>query len=270
MSTTMTPPSTAIDVSGTSAVPFSRLVAVELRKMFDTRAGRWLIGITVGLQLVAMVVALLVVVLNDLPMSFDTWVQILAVPLSLLLPAVAIMSITQEWGQRTGLVTFALEPNRIRVVLAKLLCVLVLALATIAFAALMAVVGNVLYDAFSDGSAGWSIDGGLLGWTIALQLAFFVMAFGFGMVFLSTPTAIVLYYVVSLLLPMMVYGPLMALVGWGPDVVPWVDLGIATSPFYAEVPKPDLAEFHVASNVLLWVVLPFAVGLRRIRRVELK
>ncbi len=33
-----------MDVSGTPAVPFTRLVSVELRKMYDTRAGLWLLG----------------------------------------------------------------------------------------------------------------------------------------------------------------------------------------------------------------------------------
>ena len=41
------------DVSGTPRIPFGRLFNVELRKSADTRAGRWLIGVTAGLALVA-------------------------------------------------------------------------------------------------------------------------------------------------------------------------------------------------------------------------
>ncbi len=43
MSTLDSAPRT-LDVSGTPKTPFARLVKVELRKSFDTRAGLWLIG----------------------------------------------------------------------------------------------------------------------------------------------------------------------------------------------------------------------------------
>ncbi len=36
-----------LDVSQTRSVPFGRLVSVEIRKMADTRAGIWLLGLTV-------------------------------------------------------------------------------------------------------------------------------------------------------------------------------------------------------------------------------
>ena len=44
----------------------------------------------------------------------------------MLLPILGIMAATAEWTQRTGLVTFTLEPRRGRVVLAKALAALVL------------------------------------------------------------------------------------------------------------------------------------------------
>lgn len=261
----------SIDVSGTARVPFARLVGVETRKLVDTRAGRWLLSITAGLLVTAMFTALLVAVLNDFDLSFGAWLDILTVPMSLLLPTIAIISITQEWGQRTGLVTFCLEPNRTRVVLAKLVSVLNLAIGTLVLAAVLAVLGNVLFEAFSSRDAGWTVDGQALAWAVFTQLAFFVMAFGFGMVFLNTPAAIVLYYVVSLLLPLMVYGPVYGLVSWGPDVVPWIDLGFAIAPFGSDdVARPDLAVVQLVFVTLLWVVAPLVIGLLRVRRVELK
>ena len=45
-------------------------------------------------------------------------------PLAMLLPVIGIMAATAEWTQRTGLVTFTLEPRRGRVVLAKALAAL--------------------------------------------------------------------------------------------------------------------------------------------------
>jgi ABC-2 type transport system permease protein len=260
-----------IDVSQTPPVPFGRLAAVEARKMFDTRAGRWLIGITVGLLLAAMVVALLVMVLSDMGASLNGWLQVLTIPLSLLMPTIAIMSITQEWGQRTALTTFALEPRRIRVVAAKLVAVTALALVTMALAVLFGLLGNLLYDLLGSRDASWEIDGVALGWAVFTQLAFFVMAFGLGALLLSTPAAIVIYYVVSLLLPMMVTGAVYSLVSWGPDVIPWFDLTFAVAPFSnPDMPRPDNAVAQLVVATTLWVVLPLALGLRRIQRIELK
>lgn len=260
-----------IDISGTARVPFGRMVSVELRKLVDTRAGRWMLGITLGLVVIAMVAGLLFTVLNDIEMSFEAWLQILAFPISLLLPVVAIMSMTQEWGQRTALVTFCLEPRRARVVLAKLAAVSIFALLTLAIALLSAILGNLLFEAFSPLEADWTVPWSVVLWTVYTQLAFFVMAFGFGMMFLNTPVAIVLYYLISLLLPFMVYGPVYAFASWGPDVVPWFDLGLATAPFLsggADRPDNAVAQLVVAS--LLWIVAPFVLGLMRVRRVELK
>ena len=66
---------------------------------------------------------------------------------SVLLPVLGIMLVTSEWGQRTAMVTFALEPRRPRVILAKLVTGLVLTLATAAFAITIGLACNLLYAA---------------------------------------------------------------------------------------------------------------------------
>lgn len=260
-----------IDLSATEQVPFTRLVSTELRKMWDTRAGFWLLLTTGGLLVAASVITLLVTVLNDISIDAGSIAQIMAIPLSLLLPVLAITTVTSEWSQRTGLVTFALEPHRMRVIGAKLVTVVVLALVTFATAFLLGAVTNVLYGAFSGNSADWSIDGSGLAWTLVSQVLYFLMAFGFGMVFLSTPAAIAIYYVVALLLPFMVYGPMYGILSWGPDVVPWLDLGFAISPLTDEsgtVTGTVVAQ--VVVTTLVWVVLPLVAGALRVRRAELK
>ena len=269
---TVTPASPGLDVSNTAKVPFGRLVSVEARKMIDTRAGFWLLLVT-GLLLVATaVVALLVSVLNDLNPGFGLWAtQIMVIPLSLLLPVFAITSVTSEWGQRTALVTFALEPHRSRVLLAKFVTVTLLAVATIALALLLAAVGVLLQGAFGGADPNWEIEGAALFWTFVTQLAYFVMAFGFGLVLLNSAAAIVAYYVIALLLPLMVWGPVYGLVSWGPDVIPWVDIGFAIAPLTTpDVPRPDEVYAQVAVSLLTWVALPMAIGLRRALRTELK
>jgi hypothetical protein len=269
---TATPDLPALDVSGTPRVPFGRLVAIEARKMRDTRAGFWLLLVT-GLLLVATaVIALLVTVLNDLNPGFGSWAtDIMVLPLSLLLPVFAITTVTSEWGQRTSLVTFTLEPHRSRVLAAKLVVILVLVVGVIALALLLAAAGVLLQEAFGDAEAVWTIDGSELLWAFVTQLAYFLMAFGFGLVLLNSAAAVVIYYVVALLLPVMVWGPVYGLVSWGPDVIPWLDIGFATAPLTSEdVPRPDVVYAQVAVTIAAWVVLPLLVGLRRALRTELK
>ena len=269
---TATPDIPRLDVSGTPRVPFGRLVSVEARKMRDTRAGFWLLLIT-GLLLVATaVIALLVIVLNDLNPGFGDWAtQIMVLPLSLLLPVFAITTVTSEWGQRTSLVTFTLEPHRSRVLLAKLVVVLVLVVGVVALALLLAAAGVALQEAIGGAQADWTIDGSVLAWTFVNQLAYFLMAFGFGLVLLNSAASVVIYYVVALLLPLMVWGPVYGLVSWGPDVIPWFDIGFATAPLTSsDVPRPDEVYAQVAVTITAWVVLPMVVGLRRALRTELK
>jgi hypothetical protein len=116
-------------------------------------------------------------------------------------------------------VSFTLEPHRLRVVWAKLVTVVILALATIVLAIIFGAIGTMLSAAITGNEAVWNIDAGPFAWTIFNQLAYFMMAFAFGLVFLSTPTSIAVYYVVALLLPFMVYGTLYAFFEWAQDVI---------------------------------------------------
>lgn len=275
MSAVAADPTPTIDISSTPRVPFGRLVSVEMRKMYDTRAGFWLLALTGGLLLLALGVTLLVVALNDdVRLSATEFSQIMTIPVSLLVPVLAITSITSEWSQRTGLVSFALEPHRMRVVWAKFVTVLILAAATIVLAIIFGVMGTLLAAGITGTDPVWNIEAGTFTWTIFNQLCFFTMAFAFGLVFLSTPASIAIYYIVALLLPFMVYGTLYAIFDWARDVIPWLDLGFAMSPYLGQgqggVETSATTLMQVIVTVLIWVVLPFALGLRRVAKAELK
>ncbi|MCH1867170.1 ABC transporter permease [Nocardioides sp. CFH 31398] len=268
-----------LDVSSTPKVPFSRTVRVELRKMVDTRAGFWLLLVS-GLLLLAITAIVMVVVLaNDIGITANGWVQVMTVPLSLLLPIFAILSVTAEWSQRTGLVSFTLEPHRLKIIGAKLAAVVLLVIGTMVLAAALGAVANVVYGGLSGNEVTWNVDGSEFFWTVVSQLLYFLMAFGLAMLILSTPASIAVFYVVSLLLPFMVYGPVYALVSWGPDVLPWIDLNYAMAPLLGgggagpgvpalEVTGTTYAQLAVAT--LIWVVLPMVLGGRRVARAEIK
>jgi len=270
--TTNAPERRTIDISRTEAIPFSRLVKVEWRKMLDTRGGFWLLAITGVLLVFAVAIVLLVIGLDDgVRVGAFDWSTILTIPLSLLLPVFAIQSVTSEWSQRTGLVTFSLEPHRIRVLLAKVSAVILLVLSTIVVAIALGAVANVVGAQIGGYDARWNLEVSTLAATVFVQLVYFLMAFGIGMVLLSTPAAIAIFYVVALLLPFMVYGTLYALFDWAQDFIPWIDLQFATAPLLD--PNDSVSTTNVAQMVVactIWVVVPLVLGSRRVLSSEPK
>ena len=275
--TATTPLSPTLDVSRTERVPFRRLVLVEWRKMTDTRSGFWLLLVTGLLLVAAVALTLLVVALEDVPVMAQGLAQVMSIPVSLLLPVFPILIVTSEWAQRSALVTFALEPHRLRVVLAKLVAVTALAAVTIAVAVMLGAVANVACAAVNGLDATWDLSVADLLWLLVGQLLYFFMAFGLGMLLLNAPGAIALFYVDALLLPFMVWGALYQFFDWGRTLVPMVDLNFALMPFTEErdirgVPFDVGADdvLALASAVTLWVVLPVALGGWRMLRKELK
>jgi ABC-2 type transport system permease protein len=108
----------------------ARLTAVELRKATDTRAGFWLQIATAGITLAAVVILLIAGTAQD--RALDNVLSLAVQPAAVLLPIVGILLVSSEWSQRTALITFALVPRRSRVLLAKVVAGLLLALAATA------------------------------------------------------------------------------------------------------------------------------------------
>lgn len=276
MSAVSVAPSTPLPEA--TKVPFGRLLLVEWRKMTDTRAGRALLIISAALLVVAMAIVVLVVALNEtLEIPLSVWSSILVIPISLLTPVLAIMIVTQEWGQRTNMVTFSLEPSRLRVIGAKLVAVVALAIALILVALLCGIIGNALAAAVGGYDASWSIDGELLAWTVVQQLLYFVSAFGIAMCLLSTPFSIVVVYVDQLILPLMVWSALTVFFEWARNLVPFIDMGYALSPFAAGVDgvgqHVDIGTQNILAlicSIFLWVVVPVVLGAYRILKSEMK
>ena len=140
MSTTTLAAPIRVNTAGVHARPgLGRLVAVELRKMVDTRAGFWLQVAMVALTVVVVVVRLLVGDAAD--HTFQSVLDAGLQPAAVLLPVLGILLVTSEWSQRTGLITFALVPVRSRVLGAKLIASLLLAVAMLAMSVAVVAAG---------------------------------------------------------------------------------------------------------------------------------
>ena len=255
-----TPPRTAAPTG--RPLSFARLVHVEIRKSVDTVAGRWVLG----LILVVTALALLIVFFAapEAEIDFTLFLGTSVVPQALLLPILGILAATAEWSRRTGLVTFTLEPRRIRVAAAKLLAVLVLGLVVMAAGVVMAALATLLSSMTTGMSSLWDIDwlvvrGGALG-----QLLVLVQGVGFGMIFGSTPLAIATYY----LLPQLY--SLLSL--WEPaqKLAEWTDINSASAPLTSgdTLTGEQWAQFGTATA--LWILLPILLGTWILTRRDVK
>lgn len=258
-----------LDASGSAAsrerqTPFLRLVKVELRKSADTRAGRWLLGIIVAVTAIFMVIFFAVADADD--RIFGNFIAIAATPQGFVLPVLGILLVTSEWSQRTAMVTFALEPSRTKVIASKTVAALILGfgvfLAALAIASLATLVG---------GSEGGFDDVKLSVILLFLGLQLFTVLQGlaYGLIFLNTPAAIVVFFVVPIASSI-----IFSLVSGLADAAPWVDLGTAQEPllstFEGDVGLSGEEYAQLGTTTLIWIVVPFIAGWFRVMRAELK
>lgn len=248
---------------GVTAVPFTRLLRVELRKLVDTRAGFWLLT-AIGLITVA-VIGVFLFVADPHQLTFINFVGASATPQSILLPVLGILAVTAEWSQRTGLVTFTLEPSRSRIAVAKLVGVTLVGLLAVVVALGVAALSNVAGMAFLDGAGTWTFEAANVRDFFAVQLIGILQGFAFGMLLMNTAAAIVLYYVIPI-----AWTVLFAMVSALDKVGPWLDLNTAMAPAFEQQTFQAGDWAHIAVAGTIWVVLPLAFGLMRLLRREVK
>jgi ABC-2 type transport system permease protein len=258
----------ALDITGTEPIPFTRLVGVELRKMADTRAGRWLLISIAALTALVLVIQLWVVLAQDLDVKFRDFMLAMNTPMGVLLPVLGVMSITSEWGQRTAMVTFALEPSRPRTIWAKFVSTMLVALAAVVIGLVLSVVANVIYGAASGHDVTWGIGVKDVVFYFLAYVFGLATGFTFGTLFLNTAAAIVVYFVYSLVLPgLFELGA--NFMGWFDTLRPWIDFNAAQTPLLDGTMTGEDWGYLVVSG-LLWLVLPLGIGVWRVLRAEVK
>jgi ABC-2 type transport system permease protein len=249
-----------------SQVPLSRVVRVEMRKMFDTRSGFWLIASIVIAALLA--TAATIAFAPDADLTYYTFAKAIGFPMTVVLPMIALLSITGEWSQRTGLTTFTLVPDRRRVILAKTISAVAVAVASMLFAFLVGAVGNLVGTALSGTPLVWDVSVAE-GVNIVLgNLLCLLTGTILGMLIRNSPGALVGYFVYSLLLPT-VSGLLATSQDWFRDLQPWVDLNYAQAAlFNGSLTAEQWA--NVAVTTTIWLALPAVLGLRLVMKSEVK
>ena len=262
------PASMTLDVSQTPRVPFSRLVTVELRKMVDTRAGRWLLISIAALTALVLIIQLWVVLAQDLDVTFDDFAGGANIPMNILLPVLGIMSVTSEWSQRTAMVTFTLEPSRSRFLAAKYVGTLIIAFAAVVIGLVLTILANFLYGAFSDHEVVWELSVFQIFCYFLLYLFAMSTGFAFGMLLLSTAAAIVVYFVYSFILPGLFELGRPCWTGSRTSGRGSTSTSRRTPLTVADVSGKEWAQ--LATSGLIWLVLPMAIGIWRVLRAEVK
>jgi len=249
-----------LDVSTTTRPPMSRLVKVELRKMVDTRAGLWLMITIAAVTVVATTIFGLAG--HDEDRTFYNFMQFAGAPQGILLPVLGILLVTQEWSQRTAMVTFTLEPHRSRTLTAKVCAALVLGLAAFVMAVCVAMLATVLFGGADPWGGLGAVDFVKFG---ILQFSGILQGLAFGLLFLSSAFAIVLYFVLPTAFSIL-FNSVPAL----KDSAPWIDFGTAQGPLgtVGNLTGTEWAQLAVTGT--LWVILPFVAGLWRMLRAEVK
>jgi len=258
MSTTTLAAPIRVNTAGVHARPgLGRLVAVELRKMVNTRAGFWLQVATVAITVVAVIVRSVVGDAAD--HTFASVLNVGVKPAAVLLPVVGILLVTSEWSQRTGMITFALVPVRSRVLGAKLIASLVLAVATLVMCVGVVATGVLVASPGVDGT--WSDLAPLIGQSAVYLTAGMVTGVAFGAILLASAPAIVVLFALP------TTWAAVASLSFFADAAPWLDTSRALGPMSQEVLSATQWA-HAGTALALWMLLPLLIGIWRITRRE--
>jgi ABC-2 type transport system permease protein len=236
----------------------SRLVAVELRKTLNTRAGFWLQAATVALTVIVVIVRLVAAGSDD--HTFAAILDVAIRPAAILLPVAGVLLITSEWSQRTGMITFALVPARCRVLAAKLIASLILALAMLVIAVAVAAAGALVASPHVDGT--WADAGALIGQSTIYLTTGMLTGVAFGMVVLTSTPAIVALFALP------ITWTAVASLSFFTDTAPWLDTRLALDPLPTDVLNAGQWA-HAGTALALWMLLPLLIGIWRITRREI-
>ena len=194
--------------------------------------------------------------------TFINFMGATATPQGFLLPVLGILLVTSEWTQRTALVSFTLMPVRGRVLAAKVIAALVAGVLAIVLA--MAVASLATLAGGADHA--WAHIGlDDVGKFAILQVSGVLQGLAFGLLFLNSAAAIVTYFVLPT-----AFSILANLWKTLDQAAPWIDLGTAQQPLFGATHMSGEQWAQLGTSSLVWVVLPFVLGLVRVLRAEVK
>jgi ABC-type transport system involved in multi-copper enzyme maturation permease subunit len=249
-------------------IPLNRITAVELRKMFDTRSGFWLIA-SIAITALLATGAVVLFAPND-ELTYSSFVSAIGFPVAILLPLIAILSVTSEWSQRTGLTTFTLVPHRHRIITAKIICSVIVGVVSILLAFAIGALGNLLNGAVTGTDLVWDVTLTDASYFVLGNVLGLLIGFMLGTLIRASTGAIAAYFIYSFVMPG-IFIILATNQEWFKDWQPWLDVTFAQAPLLAFDGALTGEQWaNIAVTGLFWLVIPLAVGLRLVTRAEVK
>lgn len=231
-----------------------RLIAVEMRKMLDTRSGFW---VPIGVCVITLAVALIASANHGgRGATLSHVLHATALPSASLLPVLGVLLMCGEWSQRTALTTFTLVPNRRRVIGAKLGASAIVSTIAFAVCLLSTIACASLFGHHPGGT-------GSLPLTVIAQAWLYLcsgmaMGLAFGAAILLSAPAIVAY----LLLPAVWDAVVGGISGLG-GVARWLDSTQTLGPL-AQQPLSGQQWAHAGATFVVWIGIPILIGWVRI------
>ena len=129
-------------------------------------------------------------------------------------------------------------------------------------------VGNLVTAAITGNDAVWDIPAWTFAQIVLANVLGMLIGFTLGVLFRSSPAAIVGYFVYSLVLPAAL-GALAAFQEWFRDAQPWVDVNYAITRLFDNSMTAEYWQ-QLGVTTLVWLWIPLAIGLRAVLRAEVK
>jgi ABC-type transport system involved in multi-copper enzyme maturation permease subunit len=244
-------------MEGVGPVRTGTLLLIELRKLVDTPSG---IALVLAAVLLAGVFGGGQVLFGD-HTTIDDIALLAGTPAGVLVPVLAILSVTAERSHRTALVTYALVPRRGRIVVAKSLSAAVVALLVTPLTLLAAVIIAPVGQAITGHLIDWTVDMPRIAVFTLSNVALAVSGTALALAMGNAPAAIVVILAWPMLTLLLSVRPEIA------AVLAWLDLGSISA----------LGEHHsatdagrVATSTAFWVALPMIIGVRRVLVEEVR
>ena len=249
-----------------AGIPLGRIITTEVRKMLDTRSGFWLMA-SVGI-LGFLASAAVIAFSSDDGLTYNVFATAVGYPMTVILPIIAILSVTSEWSQRNGLTTFTLVPNRGRVIAAKAIACVGIAVATIPLMLALGAVGNVVGARIAGIEPVWNLTLTNMATILLANVLGLLVGFMLGVLIRTSAGAIVAYFVYSFLLPTLSV-ILAGSQAWFRHLQPWADFKFAQGALVdGTVTAQQWANLGVTS--VIWLAIPLSIGLAVVVRAEVK
>lgn len=249
-------------------VPLIRVTKVELRKMFNTRSGFWLIA-SIAISAVLATGGVIFWAPDD-QLTYSTFATAIRFPVVVILPLIAILSVTGEWSQRTGLTTFTLIPHRSRIITAKAISSVLIAVAAMGLTFAVGALGNLLSTAVTGTNLVWDVTLTQCLYYVFGMVLSLLIGFMLGVLIRSSTGAIVAYFVLTFVLPT-IFGLLATSRQWFHDLRPSIDIQFAQSGLFVfDQPLTGEQWANIAVTGTTWLLIPMALGLWFVMRAEVK